>query len=98
MPTPPDGRLPIVFAPADTAGPDDVVLRATPALQAGHAAGCACCAPRDGLAAALAGLYLRRARGEVPFFRRVVVVCTDPASARKLLARDAFVAARFRLP
>jgi len=60
-----------------------------------HAPGCACCVPRAALAAALHRLFVRRARGEVPFFRRIVVAAEAEAVAAALA--DPLVAARFRL-
>ncbi|MDE2573876.1 MAG: hypothetical protein KGL55_01045, partial [Rhodospirillales bacterium] len=59
--------------------------------------GCACCLPRHGAAAALGALFLARARGEVPFFRRVLAVVRDAAAVRAALAGDVVTAARFRL-
>jgi hypothetical protein len=59
-----------------------------------HAAACACCTPRVALAEALHRLFLRRARGDVAFFDRVVVAVAD-AGASAALA-DPLVAARFR--
>lgn len=63
-------------------------------LAAAHPPGCACCAPRAALAAALHGLFLRRARGEIGFFRRVVVSLPEEALATALA--DPLVASRFR--
>ena len=68
-----------------------------PAAVADHAPGCACCLPRPPVAAALGGLFLARARGEVPFFRRVVVVVADDVQIRTEIAGDPLVSGRFRL-
>jgi len=107
----PDPRVPVVFGDLAAAGPDDGLLiegeapappgRAVARFASGprpwHAAGCACCAPRAVAAAALGRLFLARARGEVPFFRRVVAVVRDPDAVRAALAADALAAGRFRL-
>ena len=84
-----DERLPVRFAAAATAGPDDALLvegeapvaaahamarfRLGPSLM-GHPAGCACCTPRGPVAEALGRLFLSRARGDVTFFRSVLAV------------------------
>ena len=62
--------------------------------------GCLCCTVRGDLVNALRDLYLKRARGEVPAFKRVVVETTglaDPAPVLHTLMNDPLVAARFRL-
>lgn len=99
-----DARVPIVFAPAAEAGPEDAVVEAVadavvemPVADAGHVPGCACCVPRGALAEALGRLFLARARGDVRFFRRVVVVTDNPAAVAAALAADPFVSGRFRL-
>jgi hypothetical protein len=106
-----DARIPLVFGRVEDAGPDDAVLmegddpvavagavvRIAPAAVADHAPGCACCLPRPPVAAALGGLFLARARGEVPFFRRVVAVVADDAPIRAAIAGDPLVSGRFRL-
>jgi hypothetical protein len=46
----------------------------TPRLR--HAAGCACCARRPEAGRALGSLLHARARNEIPFFTRVLVVTT----------------------
>jgi len=66
-------------------------LATRPAL---HDAACACCTPRVALAEALHRLFLRRARGEVAFFRRVVVSLTAAEIGAALI--DPLVAPRFR--
>jgi hypothetical protein len=113
-----DARIPVLFAEAAAAGPDDAVLVAGDApdvlvagdapdvlvaadapVPTGHAAGCTCCAPRGAVADALSRLFLARARGETPFFRRVVVAAGPEAETqvRAALDRDAFLAGRYRL-
>ncbi len=106
-----DARVPVVFGPVTAAGPRDALLleggEAAPAglpearfalCQPGHPAGCACCAPRSAVAAALRDLFLARARGGVPWFGRVVVVASaeGEAAVRAALADDGFVAGRYR--
>ena len=54
-------------------------------------AGCLCCAVLDSLPETLADLYSRRAMGDVPRFRRVLVETTglaDPAPIIRTLMRD----------
>ena len=106
-----DARVPVVFGDIATAGPDDglliegdtpappgrAVARFTPGPLRWHARGCACCAPRTAAAAAHGRLYLARARGEVPFFRRIVAVVNNPAAVRAALSGDVLAAGRFRL-
>jgi hypothetical protein len=90
-----DARVELLFGPASLAGPGDAVL-AAPAESGLHPAGCACCVGRGALATALGRLFMARARGEVAFFRRVVVTGAD-AATRAALAADSLVSARFRL-
>ena len=88
----------------DRAAPDGAVvarfsLRPAQRDLARHGADCACCVPRGAVARALGQLFLARARGEVGFFRSVVVVCGEAGHAEVLaaLAGDPIVSARFRL-
>jgi hypothetical protein len=109
-----DDRVPVRFGSGDAAGPDAALLvegdtvvppghavvrfRLGPGL-IGHPFGCACCVPRGPVAEALGRLFLARARGEVAFFRLVVVVATPEgeAAVRAALAEDQVSAGRFRL-
>ncbi|HYE48642.1 MAG TPA: GTP-binding protein [Azospirillaceae bacterium] len=62
--------------------------------------GCICCTIRSDLAETLRDLFLKRLRGEVPEFDRVVIETTglaDPAPILHTLMTDPLVAARFRL-
>jgi G3E family GTPase len=62
--------------------------------------GCLCCAVLDSLKETLADLYYRRARAEVPPFRRVLIETTglaDPAPLLQILLRDSFVSYYFTL-
>jgi hypothetical protein len=102
-----DARIPVVFGAPGAAGAEDVVLLegegAGPArwthVAAGHPAGCACCKPRGAAAEALGRLFLARARGEVPFFRRVVASGSPDAQAAlaEAVANDPVASAYFRL-
>lgn len=98
-----DARVPVLIGSEVDAGADDAVLAEGAAAWgalANHAADCACCAPRGAVAPELTALFLARARGEVPFFRRVVAVPADEAGAaamRAALRDDPFVSGRFRL-
>ena len=52
-----------------------------------------------GRRAGVAALFLRRARGEIPFFRRVLAVARTPAGRAAILAAltdDPVVSGRFR--
>jgi G3E family GTPase len=64
------------------------------------ASGCICCTIRTDLARALAALLLRRDRGELPPFSRVIVETTglaDPAPILHTLAAEPLLAERCRL-
>jgi hypothetical protein len=110
-----DDRVPVRFGSGEAAELDAALLvegdapvppghavgrfRLTPSL-IGHPFGCACCTPRGPVAEALGRLFLARARGEVTFFRSVVVVTATPAveaAVRAALAEDQVSAGRFRL-
>lgn len=64
-----------------------------------HLAGCACCTPRHAVAQALGALSLARARGDVAWFSRVVVLGPPQMlqAAREAAQSDRLVAARLRL-
>ena len=62
--------------------------------------GCLCCTIRSDLVDALRDLFLRRVRGEVPPFERVVIETTglaDPAPILHALMTDPLVEARYRI-
>ena len=62
--------------------------------------GCLCCAVQGDLARALRELFIRRVKGEVPEFNRVVIETTglaDPAPILHTLLNDPVVANRFQL-
>lgn len=94
-----DARVPVAFGPLSEAGDGDAVLAGPFGPAPGHSAGCACCAPRAPAAEALSRLFTQRARGEVAFFRRVLVVAdeADASAVRTALASDPVASARFRL-
>ena len=105
-----DARVPVVFGEIGDAGPEDALLIAgdAPAPKAmalarynvsnsaAHQPGCLCCLPRGAAALALGRLFLARSRGEVGFFRRVLVVAQDPSPVLAALASDPLVSGRFR--
>ncbi len=70
------------------------------ALPAGaHPAACPCCVPRGPAAAALAALFLARARGGTQWFDRVLAVTATErgrAAVAAALSEDPLVSARFR--
>lgn len=83
-----DARVPLVFGPVEAQSDDHVLtegvdFEARPAAAATHVPDCACCgAGRGAVGGLLGGLFFARARGTVPFFRRVVVrVATDEGRA-----------------
>jgi hypothetical protein len=107
-----DARVPVVLGQLADADADDALLiegedsgpgRAAARFDvavAVHAPECACCAPRTGAALALNRLFQARAKGEVPFFRRVVVVTRTAEGDMEVwsaLRADQLTAARFRL-
>lgn len=61
--------------------------------------GCLCCTVRSDLVDSMRELYAKRANGEVPAFRRVVIETTglaDPAPVLHTLMTDPMLGARFR--
>ena len=62
--------------------------------------GCVCCTVRGDLVTALRDLFLKRVKGEVPDFARVVIETTglaDPAPVIHTLMTDPLLASRYRL-
>jgi G3E family GTPase len=62
--------------------------------------GCLCCTVRGDLADTLTDLFIRRVKGRVPYFRRVVIETTglaDPAPVLHALMTDPIVAERYML-
>lgn len=71
---------------------DEDVLRLT--------SGCLCCAMRGDLVTTLRELYVKRSRGRIPRFRRMLIETSglaDPAPILHTLMNDALIAAHFRL-
>jgi len=98
MPLMVDARIGVVFGRVSERQEGDILL--TEGLAStGHPAVCACCTSRTAAANALGRLFTQRARGEVAFFRRVLVD-TDEAgrqAVRAALQSDPVVCARFRI-
>jgi len=101
-----DARVPVVFGSSRDAQEGDALLASgldgAPGQGLvgvpGHDAGCACCVARTPAAQALGRLFMQRARGEVAFFRRVLVDGhAAEAAVRAALQSDPVAAARFRL-
>jgi G3E family GTPase len=70
---------------------DDVVLMSS---------GCLCCTVRGDIADTLTDLFVKRAKGRIPEFRRVVIETTglaDPAPVLHALMSDPIVAERYML-
>jgi len=93
-----DARIPVAFGPASAARPQDAVL-VPPGSGPDHMAGCACCLARTPTAEALGHLFQQRARGEVPWFTRILIVADPDEEAAVMLAvlQDPVVSARFRV-
>ena len=108
-----DKRIPVRFGRLDEAGEDDaLVIEGAAAPRTGaaavafepdggiHRAGCACCAARSPAAQALNALFQARAKGEAPFFRRVLAVTRTPEgdlAVWSAVRNDPLTAGRFRL-
>ena len=107
-----DARIPVRFADGvPRPSPDSALVvgagvassgagwAATLALPAGdsHPAACACCGGRPARATALTQLFQARARGEVGFFRALVVCLpdADAVALRELLATDPYLSGCF---
>jgi len=81
-------------------GLDDALVETADEDVVTMASGCLCCTIRSDLANTLHDLFLRRRRGEVAPFERVIVETTglaDPAPILHTLMTDPLMAARFRL-
>lgn len=107
-----DARIPLRFGARSDAGPTDaLLLEGEGPVAVGpptawfqlaatdHPAGCACCVQRSPAALALHHLFQARARGEVTFFRSVLVVTDTPegrASVASAVGSDPLLSSRFR--
>lgn len=81
-------------------GLDHLLVAASSEAMVEMNGGCLCCTIRSDLADTLRSLFLKRVRGEVMAFRRVVIETTglaDPAPIIHTLIHDPLIAARFRL-
>lgn len=104
-----DARVPVLLGPADP-HPEDAWLaedgRDTPAepvatfelAEGVHPVDCACCGPRSPAAEALGRMFMARARGELPWFRRVRVAAGEAGreAVRQALAGDPLVSLLYR--
>lgn len=92
-------RIPVMIGGVSEAARGDVSLVVAEEA-ANHAMGCDCCVGRSVVGTALGRLFLARARGETPWFTRVVATCETAGaevSLRAALAWDPIASARFRL-
>ncbi len=106
-------RIPVVFGPAAPEAGDAWLVEGGRTTRdgaytvrfsiakpvPGHAAGCACCTPRNAAAAALSAMFRARATGAAPFFSRVVIMVPPEkiAGIRAALQEDLFTAARYHI-
>ncbi len=106
-----DGRIPVSLGPGTPCAGDALLVQdglpapdgfpairfRLPAEGMAHAVGCPCCAPRNPAAAALGMLFRARARGEVPWFERVLALADARGRATVIaaLTDDLLVTARF---
>jgi len=112
MPWSVDARVPVLIGRLEDAEGDDALLIEgsqrvqRPAVahfevaERQHAPGCACCAPLSPVAFALRALFQARAKGDVPFFRRVVAVTRTEegdVAVWSAIRNDPLTAGRFRL-
>jgi len=84
-----------VVAPEGVAVAEGITVERVGRPRFGHRPGCACCAPPAALAEALNRLFIRRARAEVAFFRRVAIAL--PRAELDRAFADVLVSARFRI-
>ena len=79
---------------------DHLLVRAVSGNISVLANGCVCCSVAGELVGALRDLYFKRASGEVPYFRRVIIETTglaDPAPIMYTLIEMPLIAARYQL-
>ena len=89
--TPSAGEV-VLGGPGATAPPGVTLVRVGAGFP-GHRRSCPCCRPL--VSKALTALFHARARGELPFFRRLTIDLTLEAAVRQALTEDTFVAARY---
>ena len=94
-----DARIPVVFGTPLDLRDGDFVLDDALGGEAGHDTGCRCCVGRSSAAETLGRLFLQRVRGEVAFFRRVLVISDSVAkhAIKAAVQSDPVAAARFRI-
>ena len=105
--TPPESRIPLLFAHWSSAKPGEVVLVAAPvpapdgvgiAIWGGeHGAACTCCGGQSRPARVLSALFVGAMRGDRARFSAVVADLGDTGDAalRDALRTDRFLAARY---
>ena len=104
-----DARIPVILAGPSQAGTEDALLAEgdhplaasfTPTLVPRHGTGCLCCAPRNAAGKALAAMLQDRAKGRIPFFRRVVISTVTQAGRAEVISAldgDPVASSCFRL-
>ncbi len=92
-----DARIDVVVGDRDHARVGDLTLAVPAPTQ--HLIGCRCCGGRDPLASALAAAFVARARGDIPWFDRVLLIDVGQHTERvaETLESDPVTRARFRL-
>ena len=94
------GETAVIVNELGEVGIDHHLLRRVDERTVLLASGCVCCTLRSDLADELRDLHTRRARGEIPAFRRVVVETTglaDPAPVVYTLAAEPMIRHQFEL-
>jgi len=94
------GRIAVVINEFGEVGIDNLLVREVTENMVVMDGGCVCCTVRDDLVDTLRDLFVRRTKGEIPEFDRVVVETTglaDPAPIIHTLMNDPVLAARYRL-
>jgi len=93
-------RIAVVINEFGEVGIDDLLVREVTENMVVMDGGCVCCTVRGDLVDTLRDLFVRRTKGEIPEFERVVVETTglaDPAPIIHTLMTEPILAARFRL-
>lgn len=108
-----DMRIPVFYSPEDDCADGSAAFLVEGARDAPpgayavrfalafprHVPGCACCAPRGAVAAALSQMFRARATGAAPFFRAVRVLASPAgeAAVREAVAADVVLRARYKV-
>ena len=92
-----DARIEVALGDHGDARPGDLTMTLQPS--APHVLGCRCCGGRDPLASDLAAAFVARARGDLPWFDRVLLSGSAGQAGRvaDVLHADPVTRARFRL-